>query len=256
MSEMTTAPALPKVKPDEKTRRQPPYNVVLLDDDDHSYPYVIQMLGELFAHPAERAYKMAKEVDDTGRVIVLTTHKEKAELGDWVAAGFCFALGAAAVKLFVVGKRMRVRTNHMRVNEGWTLAHAAVLDGTFHGRVTFQRLGAVTFFNVHTRIIREELGNISARGLAFDRDRDGVAVIFNVKQDRKFFSAGSIERFVEFAFAGRAFTGRDVHHIVGLVFDSIAERSFASLVVGFRKLFVIPRRFGGTDGVKELRAGW
>jgi ATP-dependent Clp protease adaptor protein ClpS len=58
----------------------PPYNVVLLDDDDHSYQYVIQMLGELFAHSPEIGYTMAKEVDDTGRVIVLTTHKEKAEL--------------------------------------------------------------------------------------------------------------------------------------------------------------------------------
>jgi ATP-dependent Clp protease adaptor protein ClpS len=71
-------PAAPKTK--QPPKPLPPYNVVLLDDDDHSYPYVIQMLGELFAHPVERAYKMAKEVDETGRVIVLTTHKEKAEL--------------------------------------------------------------------------------------------------------------------------------------------------------------------------------
>jgi len=58
----------------------PPYNVVLLDDDDHTYEYVIEMLGKLFAYPQPRAYQMAKEVDSTGRVIVLTTHKERAEL--------------------------------------------------------------------------------------------------------------------------------------------------------------------------------
>jgi ATP-dependent Clp protease adaptor protein ClpS len=74
------APAKPKPsrKPDPKPL--PPYHVVLLDDDHHSYAYVIEMLGKLFAHPAEAAFKMAKEVDTTGRVIVLTTHKEKAEL--------------------------------------------------------------------------------------------------------------------------------------------------------------------------------
>lgn len=58
----------------------PPYNVVLLDDDDHSYEYVIEMLGILFTYPVEKAFGMAKEVDESGRVIVLTTHKERAEL--------------------------------------------------------------------------------------------------------------------------------------------------------------------------------
>ena len=38
------------------------------------------MLQELFAHPYETAYLMAVEVDTTGRVIVLTTTKEHAEL--------------------------------------------------------------------------------------------------------------------------------------------------------------------------------
>ena len=60
--------------------RLPPYNVVLLNDDDHTYEYVIEMLGKLFGHDEARAFKMAEELDTTGRVIVLTTHKEKAEL--------------------------------------------------------------------------------------------------------------------------------------------------------------------------------
>jgi ATP-dependent Clp protease adaptor protein ClpS len=72
------APKVPRAK--HKQKPLPPFNVVLLDDDDHSYQYVIEMLGELFAHPPERAFKMAEEVDSTGRVIVLSTHKEKAEL--------------------------------------------------------------------------------------------------------------------------------------------------------------------------------
>src|SRR5687767_5019381 len=72
----STTPSKTKRKP----RKLPPYNVVLLDDDDHSYDYVIEMLAAVFGHPLERGMQMAKEVDSTGRVIVLTTHKELAEL--------------------------------------------------------------------------------------------------------------------------------------------------------------------------------
>lgn len=61
-------------------KRQPPYNVILLNDDDHTFEYVIAMLQQLFGHPRERGMMMAKEVDRTGRVIVLTTTKEHAEL--------------------------------------------------------------------------------------------------------------------------------------------------------------------------------
>ncbi len=63
-----------------KPKQLPPFNVVLLDDDDHSYEYVIEMLQSVFAYPAERGFQLAKEVDSTGRVIVMTTHKELAEL--------------------------------------------------------------------------------------------------------------------------------------------------------------------------------
>lgn len=75
-------------KPEKKTRRKarptnrtiPHYHVVLLDDNDHSYEYVVKMLNQLFGHQLEAAFKMACEVDATGRVIVDTTSKERAEL--------------------------------------------------------------------------------------------------------------------------------------------------------------------------------
>lgn len=63
-----------------RTRKQPPYHVVLLNDDDHSYAYVVLMLKELFGHPVEKGFQMAEEVDTKGRVIVLTTTMEHAEL--------------------------------------------------------------------------------------------------------------------------------------------------------------------------------
>ena len=64
----------------ESEQLVPLYRVVLLDDNDHTYDYVIEMLQKLFGHSKEKAYLMAKEVDSTGRVIVFTTHRERAEL--------------------------------------------------------------------------------------------------------------------------------------------------------------------------------
>ncbi len=80
MPDTITLPAKPKLQPEERTKRQPPYNVVLLNDDDHTYEYVITMLQQLFGYPREKGFVMACEVDSTGRVIVLTTTKEHAEL--------------------------------------------------------------------------------------------------------------------------------------------------------------------------------
>src|SRR3954449_2289381 len=80
MSDTITLPAVPKTREENKTRRQPPYNVVLLDDDDHTFEYVITMLQQLFGYPREKGYQMAVEVHTTGRVILLTTTKEHAEL--------------------------------------------------------------------------------------------------------------------------------------------------------------------------------
>jgi ATP-dependent Clp protease adaptor protein ClpS len=53
---------------------------VLWNDDDHTYQYVIAMLQQLFGHPPEKGFQLAKEVDVKGRAIVLTTTKEHAEL--------------------------------------------------------------------------------------------------------------------------------------------------------------------------------
>src|SRR4051794_22781760 len=79
MRNAATTP-VPKEKTEEKTKRQPPYNVILLNDEDHSFEYVILMLQALFGHPPETGYQMALEVHTKGRVIVDTTTLERAEL--------------------------------------------------------------------------------------------------------------------------------------------------------------------------------
>ncbi len=70
----------PRQEQDEKPKRQPPYHVILWNDDDHTYEYVIAMMMELFAHSRQKGYQIAKEVDTQGRAVVLTTTKEHAEL--------------------------------------------------------------------------------------------------------------------------------------------------------------------------------
>ena len=68
----------PVHQPQVRTRRL--WHVVLLNDDDHTYEYVIEMLGKVFGHTPEVAFRMAQEVDTQGRVIVDTTTRERAEL--------------------------------------------------------------------------------------------------------------------------------------------------------------------------------
>jgi ATP-dependent Clp protease adaptor protein ClpS len=57
----------------------PLFNVVLLDDDDHTYEYVQEMLSKLFLKTAAQAFRHAVEVDTMGRTIVLTCELPQAE---------------------------------------------------------------------------------------------------------------------------------------------------------------------------------
>ena len=69
-------PASPKGKP----KFQPPYAVVVLNDDDHTYDYVIETLCRFCGHTPEKAFKLAQEIDKTGRAVVWTGSMEVAEL--------------------------------------------------------------------------------------------------------------------------------------------------------------------------------
>jgi ATP-dependent Clp protease adaptor protein ClpS len=71
----------PEVETTEREDLTPMYNVVLLDDDDHTYDYVIEMLSAIFLLPTEVAFRHAVEVDTTGRTIVMTCEREQAEFG-------------------------------------------------------------------------------------------------------------------------------------------------------------------------------
>ncbi len=75
--------AKPSISPEteviEQERLVPLYRVVLLDDNDHTYDYVIEMLQTIFIFSLEQAYRHAEEVDRTGRTVLITCELPQAE---------------------------------------------------------------------------------------------------------------------------------------------------------------------------------
>lgn len=71
---------LPEVEQETVTRILPRWHVVLLNDDDHTYEYVVEMLTKIFAKTEQQAFAHACEVDATGRSIIDTTSRERGEL--------------------------------------------------------------------------------------------------------------------------------------------------------------------------------
>jgi ATP-dependent Clp protease adaptor protein ClpS len=79
MSSRSTA-VLPEIEEDTRNKVQPLYHVILLNDEDHTYDYVVEMLVKIFGMTESAAFGHAVEVDTAGTTIVLTCELEKAEL--------------------------------------------------------------------------------------------------------------------------------------------------------------------------------
>ncbi len=75
---MTTV-VRPGVKDGVLDRLEALYHVVLLNDDDHTYDYVVEMLVKIFRITEVRAFRHAVEVDTEGRTIVFTGPVAEAE---------------------------------------------------------------------------------------------------------------------------------------------------------------------------------
>jgi len=73
----------PSVSPEtevmERDQLVPLYRVVLLDDNDHTYDYVIEMLQRIFIFTLDQAYGHAEEVDRAGRTVLITCELPQAE---------------------------------------------------------------------------------------------------------------------------------------------------------------------------------
>jgi ATP-dependent Clp protease adaptor protein ClpS len=76
-----TSPSSPRPEITERSAESPRladlYHLVLLDDNDHTYEYVVDMLGHVFGYGKEKAFAMACMVDSTGRATVETAAHEQ-----------------------------------------------------------------------------------------------------------------------------------------------------------------------------------
>ena len=67
------------IEQDAERDHTPLYRVVLLDDDDHTYDYVIEMLQKVLVFTLQEAFRHAQEVDLRGRTSLITCELREAE---------------------------------------------------------------------------------------------------------------------------------------------------------------------------------
>jgi ATP-dependent Clp protease adaptor protein ClpS len=70
----------PKGREQPQTRLLPPYNVILENDDFHSFEFVVDVLCKVLGCPVERAFQLTLQAHTSGRAIIWTGQKEVAEL--------------------------------------------------------------------------------------------------------------------------------------------------------------------------------
>lgn len=63
-----------------KPKRLPPYAVVVLNDDEHTFHYVIETFMKVFGYDQTKCFQLASQIHREGRGIVWTGPKEVAEL--------------------------------------------------------------------------------------------------------------------------------------------------------------------------------
>ncbi|MFH5804299.1 ATP-dependent Clp protease adaptor ClpS [Alienimonas sp. DA493] len=75
-----TAVAEPKTKRKTKPHRNPRYAVIVENDEDHTFSYLVDVLRAVCAHTKEDAERLTDKIDKTGRAAVWTGPLEVAEL--------------------------------------------------------------------------------------------------------------------------------------------------------------------------------
>src|SRR3984885_15344206 len=69
----------PETRVVEKEQLVPLYRVVLLDDNDHTYDYVIEMLQKLFIFTLDEAFRHAEEEGSRGTPVLTPCERPQAE---------------------------------------------------------------------------------------------------------------------------------------------------------------------------------
>lgn len=78
--ESETIPDRTPRRNDPETKRQPPYAVIIENDDLHTFEYVILLIQKVFGYNQQKAYLLTSDIHDTGRVVAWSGSKEVAEL--------------------------------------------------------------------------------------------------------------------------------------------------------------------------------
>src|SRR5688500_1304772 len=71
---------LPETDTDTAVRHQPPYAVVLHNDDVNTMPFVVLVLRKVFGYTVEKCVELMVEAHKTGRSVVWVGPLEVAEL--------------------------------------------------------------------------------------------------------------------------------------------------------------------------------
>ncbi|MCZ2108362.1 MAG: ATP-dependent Clp protease adaptor ClpS [Dehalococcoidia bacterium] len=65
-----------------------PWHLVLLDDDHHTYQYVIAMVNAVFGYGPEKGFAIACMVDSQGQAILMTGGRDEVELKQQLVHAF------------------------------------------------------------------------------------------------------------------------------------------------------------------------
>jgi ATP-dependent Clp protease adaptor protein ClpS len=76
----TPTETLPAEATDTQTRRQPPYAVILHNDDFNTMQFVVAVLQKVFGYTLEKCVQLMLEAHETGRCVVWSGSLELAEL--------------------------------------------------------------------------------------------------------------------------------------------------------------------------------
>ena len=79
-SDSQTAIAVPEAEVETQRKRQPPYGVILHNDDLNTFEFVIETIRKVFGYDYEKCFKLTLEAHDQGRSLLWAGTLEGAEL--------------------------------------------------------------------------------------------------------------------------------------------------------------------------------
>jgi len=73
-------PVTTKAPEEKKPKKAKPWAVIVMNDDEHTFQYVMELFQKVFHYDVAKCFKLADEIDKTGRAVVWSGSQEVAEL--------------------------------------------------------------------------------------------------------------------------------------------------------------------------------